>query len=165
MLCLAAVGAAVAYPEEIAVYGIESGPSATNKSSIFEVRTCPSARSFVGSLIILASAVQVMMPGVPGALAFGHLNEATGLYDTYTLTVSNNRENCKCVGTPQWVAQSSIGLAVGEKYRKHVLRTGIVPSCNLKMLGHGFSPTVLGLTIPPNGNTSVHHRPCFFYAR
>lgn len=41
MLWLAAVGAAVAYPEEVAVYGIESGPSATNKSSIFEVRASP----------------------------------------------------------------------------------------------------------------------------
>ena len=108
--------------------------------------------------MVPAWVVQVMMPGVPGALAFGHLNEATGLYDTYTLTVSNNRENCKCVGTPQWVAQSSIGLAVGEKYRNQVLHTGVVPSCNVKMLGHGFSPTVLGLTIPPNGPTPVRRR-------
>lgn len=127
----AVVAAALAYPTEIAVQNIQTGEGASNRSTVFDIE----------------------MPGVPGALAFGG-KEPDGLYQTYTLTVANRQpHNCECPASrPQWVASAAIGAALGKKYRRVIPKPDPV-SCNLLMLGHGWTPTKLGLAIPPNTGT------------
>lgn len=131
MWALTAAAAALGYPAPIAVSGIETGPGSSNRTTLYEVS----------------------MPGVPGALALG-TKLPDGLYDTYSLTLSNRAvANCGCSGYPQWVASGAVGAAVGAKYRAQLTAAAPV-SCDLVMMGHGWTPDAIGLGIPPNAPTA-----------